>query len=324
MAHPEVVNTSLTKRVFKVGMVLMAITLVFSGIVVLLPEEAEAIGNPRVTVSLDQSEQSAQVAPGQDGIVTFTGLVRCTMPVDTNIQQVLVSLTGDAGGWAWSITPSSLSFDRSTSELAFSCTVRVPPRTSHTHTGQLTVGGTYRVNPGIYGTSIPGPATAMITIEQYYKFALECAKPFVEVVPGDQMVFTLKLRNEGNDQDTMKVDIEADNFKSLVDKGWAIQLSANNFIINEGEEAIVKITVNTPVEWHILWYNHVTTIRVKIFSEQAALLGEMVMDTIYPLYIRERGVSAPGFEPLILIFAVIFIVMALSIFIPVNRLRKRY
>jgi len=297
--------------------------LLLSSVLIFIPEESEAVGNPRVTVSLDQSSQEAQVAPGQSGLVTFTGLVRCTSPVDTQFQQVLVSLQADAGGWAWSITPSSLSFDKATSELPFSCTVRVPPRTSHTQTGQVTISGTYRVQPGAFGSSIPGPATGMITIEQFYKFSVECPKPYIEVQPGSQLVYQLKLKNEGNDQDTLKVEVEDENFKKLVNNNWAIQLSSDKFTINENEEAIVKLTVNTPMEWHIIWYNVVTTIRLKVYSSQAMELGEMSMGTEYPVYVRERGVSAPGFEAPILMMSLLFLLMLIKVVMPENRLNRK-
>jgi len=272
-------------------------------LLVYLPGEAEAALSPTVTVALDQAEQTAQVAPGQKGIVTFTGTVNCVMSVDPAVQKVIVSLEADVGGWAWSITPSTMAFDRQIKDATFAVSVKVPPRTSHIMTQQLTIVGRWKNVPGLLGGTI-FPANSMINVKQFYKFQVECVKPFVEISPGDQLVFNLKIRNEGNDQDTIKLIMDPKSEKKLDQMGWAVMLSQSEYIIDEGSDVNVKISITPAQEWNV-WKNEVITIKFQIRSHQALSLGEIPVESSYPLYIRERGFSAPGYEMYLVVMAII-------------------
>jgi len=292
-------------KMFRFAVIALALIVLCQLCVFYVPT-VDAVGQPTVTVALDQAEQTAQVAPGQKGVVTFTGTVHCTMPVETTVQKVLVSLEANAGGWPWSLTPSTMAFDRQISDATFAVSVRVPPRTSHIITQQLTISGRAYNRPGALATNV-FPATAMINIKQFYKFQLECTKPFLEVDPGDQFSFQLKIRNEGNDQDTLKITIDPASEKRLDDKQWAVMLSQTEYIIDEGSDQVVKISITPAQEWNI-WKNEITTIKLKIFSYQALSLGEIPVESTYPVYVRERGWSVPGFEMYSVVFA--FIVCA--------------
>jgi hypothetical protein len=290
--------------------VLAIVFLIFCSMCIVWTPPVGAVGAPTVTVALDQAEQTAQVAPGQKGVVTFTGTVHCTMPVETTVQKVLVSLEANAGGWPWSLTPSTMAFDRQISDATFSVSVRVPPRTSHVITQQLTISGKAVNRPGALQTQV-FPATAMINIKQFYKFQLECTKPFLEISPGDQFSFQLKITNEGNDQDTIKISIDPSSDKRLDDKGWAVMLSQTEYIIDEGSDQVVKIAITPAQEWNV-WKNEITTIKLKIYSFQALSLGEIPVESTYPLYVRERGWSTPGFEMYLGIFAFIGIAFLMA------------
>jgi len=233
------------------------------------------------------------------------------MPVETTVQKVLVSLEAQAGGWPWSLTPSTMAFDRQISDATFSVSVRVPPRTSHVITQQLTISGKAVNRPGALQSQV-FPATAMINVKQFYKFQLECTKPFLEVNPGDQFSFQLKIRNEGNDQDTIKISIDAASEKRLDDKGWAVMLSQTEYIIDEGSDQVVKISVTPAQEWNI-WKNEITTLKLKIFSYQALTLGEIPVESTYPLYVRERGWSTPGYEMYLVVLAIIPMALMMAV-----------
>ena len=299
----------ISANMFKFGIFAIVFVMVFQVGVTYIPEESDAVLATICTISLDQSQQTAQVAPGQSGIVTFTGTVTTDMTIDSTTQKVLVSLTSSAGGWATSVTPSTMAFSRQLTSGAFSISVKVPPRTSHTITTTLIVGGTYQNIPGL-GNTIK-ETTAMINVKQFYKFQVECSKPFLEVDPGDQFVFQLKIRNMGNDQDTIRINQDPITEKKLNDMGWAVMLSQTDIILDEGTDQVVKISVTPPKEWNV-WKNEITTIKVKIYSFQAMSLGEIPVEATYPLYVRERGASAPGFEFELMAFALIFIMMIVT------------
>lgn len=311
----------ISAKMFKFGMFAMVFLVVFQVGFTYIPKESDAILQTVATISLDQSSQTAQVAPGQQGIVTFTGTVTVDMTIDSTVQKVLVSLTGSSGGWATTVTPSTLAFSRQVTSQTFSVSVKVPPGTSYSVTQELIVGGTCRNVPGLaYNVD---ETKAMINVKQFYKFSVECSKPFLEVAPGDQFVFQLKIRNMGNYQDTLRISQDPITEKKLVDMGWAVMLSQTDIILDEGMDQVVKISVTPPKEWNV-WKNEITTIKVKIYSFQALGLGEIPVETTYPMYVRERGASAPGFEFELMAFALVFVAMMIVGVAGRNLSRLRY
>ncbi|MFW3146881.1 MAG: choice-of-anchor T family protein [Thermoplasmatota archaeon] len=295
----------------------LMILLFLGSIFIILPkqgDEAEAVGAPVITIQLAQAKQTAYVAPGQDGIVTFTGTVFAQIPWSPNIQYLQVNLQAEAGGWPVSVPPA-LTFSRAQKQQSFTVSVQVPPETSKANTGQLSVSGRWSYSPGLGGGTIPA-STAIITIDQYYQFSIGCEKPYQQVTPGSSLGFKIRLMNEGNANDQLRVEVT--NQDKLNNDGWTIQLSQNKFQVLEKQEQSLTISVTTPVEWNI-WKNKVTTIRIKVMSQQAEGLGKVSDVAEYSLYVREKGFSVPGFEPA---FAVIALAMLSVVFVGVAK-RKR-
>jgi len=154
----------------------------------------------------------------------------------------------------------------------------------------------------------------MINVRQFYKFQLECSKPFIEISPGDQFHFQLTIRNEGNDQDTVRVGLDPKTERQLDDMGWAIMFPASEYVIDAGSEQVIKISVMPKQQWN-LWKNEVQTIKVKIYSFQALSLGEIPVETTYGLYVRERGYSAPGYEMYLVVLGLFCIGFGIARFI---------
>lgn len=295
----------------------MMLLLIMGAMFVYIPKEDEkvdAVGAPAITIQLAQAKQTAYVAPGQDGIVTFTGTVFAQIPYSPNVQYLVINLQADAGGWPVSVPPA-LTFSRAQQQQSFTLSVQVPIETSQSTTGQLSVSGRWSYSPGIGGGTIPA-ATAIIFVKQYYQFSIGCEKPYVEVNPGQSLGFKLRLINEGNANDRLRVEIL--NLDKLADKGWTIQLSQDKFAVLEKQEQVLTVSVTTPVEWNI-WKNSVTTIRIRIISAQAEGLGEVSDIADYSLYVREKGFSVPGFEPA---FAIIALAMMSVLFVGIAK-RKR-
>jgi hypothetical protein len=288
----------------RVGIFLVML-LMLGSIFVYLPKEddkVEAVGAPAITIALAQAKQTAYVAPGQDGIVTFTGTVFAQIPWSPNIQYLVVQLQADAGGWPVSVPPA-LTFSKAQKQQSFTLSVQVPIETSQRTQGQLSVSGRWSYSPGAGGGTIP-PATAIIFVKQYYQFSVGCDKPYVQVQPGSSLGFRLRLINEGNANDRLRVEVQ--NLKELADKGWTIQLSQDKFAVPEKQEKVLTVSVTTPVKWNV-WKNDVTTIQIRIISAQAEGLGEVSDIADYSLYVRQKGVSIPGFEPAFAIIALAMI-----------------
>jgi hypothetical protein len=167
----------------------------------------------------------------------------------------------------------------------------------------VTVTGTWRYTPGtIQGTVIPD--TAAILVDQYYLFSVGCDKSYVQVSPGDSIGYRLRLINEGNSQDKLKVDIK--NLPSLIKQKWTVVLSQDQFIVQEKQESPVTIGVSTPVK-NIIWKNDVDMVSLRITSTQAESLSQVSIPSEYTLYIRQKGFQIPGFEPTFAIIAMVLI-----------------
>lgn len=288
------------KSAFRVSIFLIMVLMMGSMFVYLPKEEnvAEGVGAPAIRIELAQTKQTAYVAPGQDGVVTFTGTVSAQIPWSPNIQYLVVTLQADAGGWPVSVPPS-LTFNKAQKQQSFTLSVQVPVETSRQTQGQLSVSGRWRYSPGSLGGTVD-PATAIIVIKQYYQFSVGCEKPYVQVGPGSSLGFQIRLINEGNAADRLRVEIT--NLDKLADMGWTIQLSQDKFSVPEKQEKVLTVSVTTPVEWNV-WKNKVDVIRLRIVSAQAESLGDISDIADYSLYIRQRGFSIPGYEPVLAIMA---------------------
>ncbi|MBN1539944.1 MAG: hypothetical protein JW939_07350 [Candidatus Thermoplasmatota archaeon] len=285
--------------------IFLVMFLMLGSIFIYLPkedDEVEAIGAPAITITITQPRVTAYVAPGQDGIVTFTGRVEAQIPWDPSVQYLIVTLTADAGGWPAS-NPPALIFNKATKNRDFQLSVQVPVETSKKTQQQLSLTGRWTYSPGITGGTIAA-STAIISVEQYYQFSVGCDKPYVQVNPGSSLGFRLRLINEGNAGDRLRVEVK--NLKELADQGWTVQLSQDKFAVPEKSEKVLTVSVTTPVKWHV-WKNAVTTIQLRIVSAQAESLGEVSDIADYSLYVRQKGVGIPGFEPAFAIIALAMI-----------------
>lgn len=265
-------------------------------------DEADAVLRPVVTLRIEQREQHVQVAPGQTGTVLFSGTVEAQIPWEVRIQYLIVSLTYNAQGWV-AVGTSAVIFSKGQTSQEFTCSVQVPPMTSHMLPGQITVAGQWRYAPGtIQGNVIPD--TAAILIDQYYLFSVGCDKSYVQVSPGDSIGYRLRLINEGNFQDRLKIEIK--NQPSLIKQKWTVVLSQDQFLVQEKQESPVTIGVSTPVK-NIIWKNDVEMIALRITSTQAESMSQISIPAEYTLYVRQKGFQIPGFEPTIAIMAMVLI-----------------
>ncbi|MBN1389948.1 MAG: hypothetical protein JXA22_04830 [Candidatus Thermoplasmatota archaeon] len=291
-------------KVARIGIFLVML-LMLGSIFIYLPkenDEVEAIGAPAITITITQPRVTAYVAPGQDGIVTFTGKVEAMIPWDPSVQYLIVQLTADAGGWPAS-NPPALIFNKATKLRDFTLSVQVPVETSKKTQQSLSLTGRWNYSPGITGGTIAA-STAIISVEQYYQFSVGCEKPYVQVSPGSSLGFRLRLINEGNAGDRLRVEVK--NLKELADQGWTVQLSQDKFAVPEKQEKVLTVSVTTPVKWNV-WKNAVTTIQLRIISAQAESLGQASDIADYSIYVRQKGVSIPGFEPGLAIIALAMI-----------------
>ena len=213
------------------------------------------------------------------------------------------------------LSPSTLIFMKQDRQAkTFQATVKVPPETPYGQDGQLTISGRWRYIPGALAGPVE-PVQGTIAIKQFYRFTLTVKKPYVQVKPGSTLNFDVKIKNDGNGPDVMTLKIL--NYQDLTKKEWVVQMGNPRIRVQSNQEEVVTISIATEQRWDI-WVNDVTTIKVELISVQAQEQGALALPLDYALFVRERGVATPGFDPMFFIF----ILGTLAILL-VNRERKR-
>ena len=274
-----------------------------------VPDSAEA-AQVTAQIALDNPEQKADVGPGQSGIVTFTGMVSVAMiGPGQNVQLIEVTLQASAG-WPATVSPSSIKFAATETGSAqpFTVVVRVPNFTSFTQSGEVSVTGRARTIPGALSFNIP-PTDGIISINPYYQVSVICDEPYSEISPGDKFMYQLKIRNEGNSRDRIRVKIDEDAQEKMTNDGWVVSLGTPMISIEEGKEDIIPISVTGSSEW-TLYQNHISTIKVIVKSETSVLQGASPESYEYTLFMRERSIFIPGFEPILVVMALAVVTIA--------------
>ncbi len=189
--------------------ILVALLLLVFALPLLVPSST-AIGNPMIAINIDQSEQYAAITRDTDAVVSFTGTVQCQMPVDNNVQSVVINMVAECGNnWSYNIEPERMEFSRTVSDIAYILTVYVPT-TAEYPANEVKVFGNYRVQPGIYGGTTD-PAISMITVDQYWGINLEPSGEIYQAEAGGTFTGYVTVENTGNGADTFTFDITNDN-----------------------------------------------------------------------------------------------------------------
>ncbi len=294
----------------KLLMISLVVVGAFIVIMVGLSDEAEA-AQPVATIKLDTGEQTADVGPGETGIVRFTGQVEVEMiGPGANVQLIVVSLTADAG-WPTSISPTTMSFPaQGSTPKNFEVVVRVPNFTSFQSSGNVMISGTVRTLPGALNFKIP-ETKGIITINPYFLLTVSCEEPYVEISPGDPLLFSMKIKNDGNTKDRIKIDVS--NVDDLAKDEWVVTLGTRSVMIDENKEDVVKIAVTSPQDW-TLYRNRVTKVDVIVKSETSTTTGVAPEIQPYEFFVRDKGIYIPGFEPMAALMALVIVAVAMRKF----------
>lgn len=282
----------------------LAFVLVLLGIcglaLIVLADSAEGQGFVQVSASFNDASKDADVAPGKSGTVTFQGMIDVLNP--TTGDQTTVSLRVNSR-WPAVISPSAFVVQQS-SQIPFSVTVIVPPRTLRSDTANIEVGGTWQTLSSQTGNV--NPAGAVVNILQYFQLSMECNRPYQEVSPGDEMTFVVWIHNEGNEADDFDLDIG--NLKRLNDGGWTIQISKTSMTIYAREKDKFTLSVNTPKDWTI-WKTELSQIELLVTSKGSINVAGgdelLVTSETYPLTIYEKGMYIPDFDPILVVCGLI-------------------
>lgn len=291
-------------KVLRLGILLMIIFSCLTAITNVFTDDAEAVqGMPTVNIALTEQSKTANVGPGDTGVVSFTGVISVTLNQAT---RVVVSLTAEDTWGTAVVSPSSILFSAN-GDKPFGVSVKARPRESFTNTGTVTVTGRWAMYPGgLSGPANPQQgAVGRIDVNQFFKFTLKSEKAFMEVSPGSQLVYTLTIQNRGNFMDTFSIDITND--ERLNKNDFTVILTQSNIEIleNPGEDKI-RIQVNTPLDW-TLYKVEYTSIKVQVTSDKG--VNEGIPPQQFTYVVREKGWYIPGFESTLVMFSFLFIMI---------------
>jgi len=252
----------------------------------------DAVGDPEITIALAQAKQTVYVAPGQDGIVTFTGTVFVQVPWSPNIQYLVVDLSADAGSWPVSVPPS-LTFSKAVKQQSFTISVQAPigapAGVSHT----LTVGGTWHYEPGMTGGQCE-PTTALIFVNQYYDLDLSSQYPFVEARVEETVETTVKVDNVGNGKDDIQIEIV--NREELLEAGIQALFAEERIDLGYNETAEVGLLIK--VDRYTAHRSY--EIEIEGWSYQARSMGEVYKTDTLVIFLDvviEKSYVEPEPEP---------------------------
>ena len=206
----------------------------------LVPAPVEATANPMpvLSIKLDHSNQQARVTERDQDTVQFNGQVTMDkIPVCRPVVTLRAMLDI---GWDLRLDPSVMVIT-STTPQSFTVAVTVPQGPPSNITGTLKILGRFSV----CGYGGLAEATAIITVDPYFKVELYSKQPVIEIFPGDQAYFTVWIRNQGNSVDFVDKGIE--NLRNLTNSRWTVILCAclpGRTL--PGEEKPVRVTVQSP------------------------------------------------------------------------------
>jgi hypothetical protein len=265
------------------------------------------------TIAFDPpATAEADVAPGKSGLVTLTGTVTVNEAMlGQSIQMAIVSLQASCDqGWPVTLSPTTITLDPSKGQDTgyWSLTVKVPPRTPHKISANVVVSGDARVFPGQLVYPIQ-ESKGLVTVKQFYRFSIFCSKPYIVVMPGSPVMFTITIKNEGNALD--KFGFEVTNQERYVRAGWSIQLSSPAIEIEEQQEDNIKISITTPLDWTI-YKVELSEFKIRVISKQCLANEQILKFEDYSIYVREKGYYIPGFDPWFIIIALAGVAVVLK------------
>jgi len=256
---------------------------------------AAPVVSPDVFITLDQKVLEADAELGHTRIVTFTGSATLNNTLDVT-GNVTVTLDAFAEGLAVSVTPNFLTLNADTKEETFQVSGIVPERTSHSKTYTLTVGGEARLVDGGPSSEV-GPATALITVGQYFRFAITCNEDAMsECKAGQELTYRLSIANQGNGEDAIAVNMSSETVAKLEDSGFKASLNATNVTIPEGYVRLVELKVTAPSSFEGFYVNEIIILNLVFRSLTSMKEGEAIEEKNYALYIRLVDTGLGGID----------------------------
>lgn len=256
---------------------------------------------PDVTIGLDEPARTANVAPGESGLVEFNLTVTVDKPMGTTL---VVELVAEDTWNSAVVSPTSLQFQSNGVQTA-KVIARAPPRTSATEVGNVRVTGTWTMTPsGLTGQAEPTDGVVgRIDIAQYYSFSLYSKTSEKEGTPDSEVVYELIIRNDGNGRDTFSFNVQ--NINDLKAKDFKVKLSQVQADIEEYENFSLKIVVKVPGGMGNIGEHDV---KLEVSSVAGELRGATAQTFTFKLIVPSSAMIFTGEFYAILIVIIVIIV----------------
>ena len=146
------------------------ILIILFGVILSLPFNclSQEVLKPTVAAHINESSLAADVGPGDNSTVRFTGFVTCEISPVASYDEVSVDIDAKVGGWPWTFNPSKMTFKKNGSvKVDFTLDIRAPPSTFAVVEQLVIVLGNVYYGEGKLLCFVT-PAEALITINQFY------------------------------------------------------------------------------------------------------------------------------------------------------------
>lgn len=278
-----------------------------------MPDEADGVGELIGSINLLPDTKFTEIHSGTSALVTFYGEISVEWPIDIQAQYAVIELTVHSEPFKSTEVPLLIVMPGMT-KANFTFSVILPyelpyPAENGTGVYEMTIDGAWRYEPNGILTGSFDPKDFKVMANQFYQYTVWSDQPYIQTGPGGELDIKLRVRNDGNGDDRIRLDIH--NKEQLEGSGWTLQLFRSDFDIPYGDTITITIPVTTPVEWNA-WKNEVTQIHLIVSSDQVQT-GDITEEVDYFIFIRQRGVSVPGLEIPAILLSILFVSVLTSL-----------
>lgn len=281
-----------------------------------------------VSVSnFDEVSKGANVRPGENLPVNFTGTLKVNRFPIAKLQQINVYLKVDppGDGWVATVTPPMVVLKQREQSVNFRVIVLPPPLEPAGTSKTITVIGTWistpsGTNPTTYG-EVMG-ASVNVVVEQFYRINVFEEPVMRYVWPGDSVEYELTIQNTGNGEDTFEVDIVND--EALIRAGFAVEVIPKKKTISAMNKSKVRIKVHGPKPVLAPWKIANTEISLKVFSEGAERNNvnyKNAVPRMAAFYYYENGPYVS--EPVWVLLIILIVIIVLSVHFYRKKFKRR-
>ncbi len=226
---------------------------------------------PSMELQIEPPMQQASVDQSKAGAATFSGTVLVDQAIIMRSTITLQAVTNT--GWPTEIDPTTFDIT-GPGEETFELVVIIPPAQSSLITASVIVAATLNA-PGL--TPIVTQASAIITVEQYFKARLGIDEPYRELERGDDTNVEMLIYNDGNGVTTFRLTID-------VPDGIIATLSHDRIMVDQDEYEPFTVHVDVPDNAKAGTYEVVVT------AEAMDAEGDKGTTTRRPVFIHVKNV----------------------------------